>query len=215
MIEVKDLTCRTLKNVTFTVPHGGLCLLLGANGSGKSTLLSVLARLIKPESGSVVTSDRPNLLIQDSDYALFGQTPLEELLLPYPDPDAKTRCSAQGLLSRFCLDPLARVSDLSFGQRRKLALLTTFFPPSAVVLFDEPTSGLDWPGIKELIATLKELRVSRTMMIATHEADAFLPLLKNGDCVVILYEGNALFYPTPNAARCAVASHPEYGIRPF
>lgn len=51
MIAVSDLSVRHLRDISLTVPEGGLTLVLGANGSGKSTLLSAVAGLITPKKG--------------------------------------------------------------------------------------------------------------------------------------------------------------------
>lgn len=215
MIAVSDLSVRHLRDISLTVPEGAMTLVLGANGSGKSTLMSAVAGLITPQKGSVTTASRPNLLMQESEYALFGQTPLEELLLTYPNPDERRMNRAREVLCRYGIDPESPVATLSFGQKRKLALLTTLFPPSDVLLFDEPTAGLDWFSVKELIATLKDFRIGRSVLIATHDVRSFLSLLKDGDSFLFLYEGKAHIYPRLDEARKAVSLHPEYGIFPF
>lgn len=215
MIAISDLSVRHLRDISLTVPEGGLTLVLGANGSGKSTLLSAVAGLITPQKGSVTTSSCPNLLMQESEYALFGQTPLEELLLSYPNPDDRLIDCARDVLCRYGMNPEGTVATLSFGQKRKLALLTTLFPPSDVLLLDEPTAGLDWISVKELIATLKDFRIGRSVLIATHDVRSVLSLLKDGDSFLFLYEGKAHIYPKLDEARKAVSLHPEYGIFPF
>lgn len=215
MITVSGLSVRHLRDVSLTVPQGGLTLVLGANGSGKSTLLSTVAGVVAPEKGSVTTSSRPNMLMQESEYVLFGQTPLEELLLSYPNPDDRLIDCARDVLCRYGMNPEGAVATLSFGQKRKLALLTTLFPPSDVLLLDEPTAGLDWPSVKELIATLMDFRGGCSLLIATHDVRPFLSLLKDGDSFLFLYRGKACLYPTLDEARKALSSHPEYGLFPF
>ena len=84
-----------------------------------------------------------------------------------------------------------------------------------MLLFDEPTAGLDWFSVKELIATLKDFRIGRSVLIATHDVRSFLSLLKDGDSFLFLYEGKSHIYPRLDEARKAVSLHPEYGIFPF
>ena len=71
MIAVSDLSVRHLRDISLTVPEGAMTLVLGAYVSGISTLLSAVAGLISPQKWSVTTSSRPNLLMQESEYALF------------------------------------------------------------------------------------------------------------------------------------------------
>ena len=168
MITVSGLSVRHLRDVSLTVTQGALTVVLGANGSGKSTLLSTVAGLVAPEKGSVTTSSRPNMLMQESEYVLFGQTPLEELLLSYPNPDDRLIDCARDVLCRYGMNPEGAVATLSFGQKRKLALLTTLFPPSNVLLLDEPTAGLDPSERIRFRNLISELSEDRIVLLSTH-----------------------------------------------
>lgn len=61
MIEIKQVekkyqTTTVLKQVSESLPEGGITAIIGANGAGKSTLLSVMSRLLTPDAGSVTVN---------------------------------------------------------------------------------------------------------------------------------------------------------------
>lgn len=215
MISVEHLNVRALRDVTLRIPRNSVHLLLGANGAGKSTLLYALAGILEIDSGNIHFDGKASLLMQESDYQIFGETVLEDLLIPFPENSDQWVKKAQSLAESFGLPLNARTRTLSFGQKRKLALAASLMTDPDILLLDEPTAGLDWPGICSLIRSLQTMRTDRTILIATHDATDFLPLLKETDTASLLFEGRLSACGRRDCIREIIKNSPELGIRPF
>ena len=179
-----------LTDVNFTA-GGGECIgLIGHNGCGKSTLLQILAGILKPDSGSVLFNGEDLLKNRKRLEASVGFVPqenplfedataLEHLRLWY----SGTGCSLsrdlrEGLPARLGVDTFLdrRVSSLSGGMKKRLALACTLCRKPSVILMDEPAAALDLPGKAQIRAFLGELRAEGKLVIfATHE-EADFPL---------------------------------------
>jgi len=174
---------RILHDVTFTVPDGGITVLLGPSGSGKTTILRLLNRLDVPTSGSI--SFRGDPIDQLDPLALrrrvgmvfqqpvvFPGTARDNLLTARPgasDDELAERLRA-ARLDRSVLDQLA--DDLSGGEAQRLCLARTLATDPEVLLMDEPTSSLDPEARRHLEATARSL-VERGMRMVwvTHDLD--------------------------------------------
>lgn len=216
MIEINALKSFVLNGVTLSLTEGALHLILGANGTGKSTLLRLLAGLIEPESGSVNVTGSAALLMQDSHYQIFGETVLEDMTLGFTNPRENQINRALGVAKNFGLKPQAKTKNLSFGEKRKLALASLLITDPDVFLLDEPTSGLDWPSTKALLADIENIQAKNkkaTFVIATHEPEDFLTLPNLSASV--LFAGSLVATGEIEAIREAISQNPAWGLRPF
>jgi energy-coupling factor transport system ATP-binding protein len=186
----------TLRDLTFEVPEGELCLVVGPTGSGKSTLLRCINGLVPHFTGGLLTGDvtvdgrstrehRPRDL---SDIVGFvGQDPVagfvtesveDELAYGMESlgvaPDVMRKRVEETLDLLGLADVRARpLSTLSGGQQQRVAIgsvLTTH--PRALVL-DEPTSALDPQAAEEVLATLQRLvhDLGLTVVLAEHRLE--------------------------------------------
>lgn len=122
--------------------------IIGINGTGKSTLLKILAGKEVPDEGAITTAHNLRIayLPQTPSFA-EGQTTLSAAL-PLPEdiavspesyePDAKSHLSKLGFT-----DFTQPVTELSGGQRKRVALVRTLLTPCDVLILDEPTNHLD------------------------------------------------------------------------
>ncbi len=216
MIEINALKSFILNGVTLSLTEGTLHLILGANGTGKSTLLRLLAGLIEPESGSVNVTGSAALLMQDSHYQIFGETVLEDMTLGFTNPKENQINRALEIAKNFGLKPQAKTKNLSFGEKRKLALASLLITDPDVFLLDEPTSGLDWPSTKALLADIENIQAKNkkaTFVIATHEPEDFLTLPNLSASV--LFAGSLVATGEIEAIREAISQNQNWGLRPF
>ncbi len=179
-----------LDGVSFALPRGALCGVVGANGSGKSTLLAVVAGLFTPTGGALAVGGHASpgaadavrrlsaLVLQDPDQQIIGATLEEDLLLGLGPRDEAGRAAALALAARFGLvDRRAPVHTLSLGSRRKLCIVTALRDAPEVLLLDEPFAGLDYPAVREMRALLAANRAAGlTQLVAAHDLEPFADL---------------------------------------
>lgn len=211
-----------LQEFSMTFDPGAIHLVLGANGSGKTILLRTLLGLQRLRSGTVTLDGEPltrrsrrtlhsnsGVTFQNTDIQIFGDTVLEDLQIGrdatfQPDPR---------LLSDFGLAHLLQKppSELSGGQRRRLAIAGALIGEPKFLFLDEPFLELDYPHILNLVARLQTLRSSgTTIIIASHETQDVWGIVDN---VVLITEGRIVGSGPPKAV--AVNIGPEIGLRPI
>jgi phospholipid/cholesterol/gamma-HCH transport system ATP-binding protein len=186
-----------LDQVSFTVPKGSMRILLGASGAGKSVVLKLMLGLFRPDSGAILVDGQRidqmsehdlrglrgdiGMLFQES--ALFdsltvaenvGYRLSEELHLP-PD-DVRGRIAE--ILGFIGLgDYLDRMpSELSGGQRRRVAIARAMAAKPGLLLLDDPTTGLDpiiATTVDDEIVKLRDLEHVTSILVTHQIRDAF------------------------------------------
>lgn len=196
-----------LRGAELVIPRGGRTALLGANGSGKTTLLRCLSGAKRPDAGTVAVDgvalrhDRAGLrehrqvvqlVAQDPDDQLFAADVYRDVSfgpmnLGLPEPEVRARVEdALGVLS---IEDLAErpIHQLSYGQRKRVAIAGALAMNPCIMLLDEPTAGLDPQGVEEMVDALERLLAAHTtVVIATHDVDFALAW---ADTVAVLHEG--------------------------
>ncbi len=122
--------------------------IIGINGTGKSTLLKIIAGIEEPDQGTVTTAQnlRTGYLPQTPLFdewicVLDAALPLKEDISGEPSgfiPQAKNLLGKLGIT-----DFAQNISNLSGGQRKRIALVRTLLTPADVLILDEPTNHLD------------------------------------------------------------------------
>ncbi len=151
-----------LRAVDLALAPGERVALMGRNGAGKSTLLRHLAGLQQPTRGSVTSTGRVALLMQNP-----GDYLLRERVGDEAPPAALERAGLAGLEDR-------HPRDLSGGERQRLALAIVLGggTPPAALLLDEPTRGMDRAAKGTLVSRLRELSgAGVAVLVATHDAE--------------------------------------------
>lgn len=163
-----------LGNINVSIEDGAKIGIVGPNGGGKSTLLKLLTRVLEPDSGQVtmMNGTRFSVLSQAISFApdvtviqaIHGNT--EEYVWAS---DSAIRYLHEGLLPDVPLD--RRVTELSGGQRRRVALAATLAADANVVVLDEPTNHLDIEGVTFLAKYLNERfgRGEGALVVVTHD----------------------------------------------
>ena len=146
--------------LSFSVADGEKVGIVGANGAGKSTLVSILAGYEEPDSGRVTlkSGSKVGYVAQDprfneSENLLKSTT---KAAIRHGDNDEEAMISASVLLSQLGFtDFQQKISELSGGWKKRLAIGQASLGHPDLIFFDEPTNHLDWEGIIWLESFLK------------------------------------------------------------
>ena len=177
----KEDDCFTLGPIRLSFRPGELVYLVGGNGSGKSSLAKVITGLYPPASGTIKLNGKPIGDHNRDDYrqlfsAVFSDFYLFDNLLGTPGPELDAQ--AREYLNLLHLEHKVKVKDgvlsttqLSQGQRKRLALLNAYLEDRPFYLFDEWASDQD-PLFKEVFYTqlLPDLKArNKTVLVITHD----------------------------------------------
>lgn len=202
-VRLSFATTRVFEDLTIGVQDGDRIGIVGRNGDGKSTLIKLFARIQDPDSGQITKRGdvRVGMLDQFDDFApsktvsqvVVGDTPEHEWA-----GNAKIRDIFQGLLKDYDFDQ--KVSELSGGQRRRVALAALLAKDWDILMLDEPTNHLDIEGVAWLAQHLKTRwgRASGGLLVVTHDR-WFLDEVCNltwevHDGIVEIYDGGYAAY---------------------
>lgn len=200
-----------LRSLDLTIPKGGRLALLGANGSGKTTLLRTLAGAVRPDSGSILVDGTPvdyhrnglrqhrqavQFVAQNPDDQLFAADVFRDVSfgpinLGFGDDEVRDRVECA--LEVLSITDLAKrpIHELSYGQRKRVAIAGALAMQPCVLLLDEPTAGLDPQGVDEMVEALAQLQAQNTtVVISTHEVDFALGWAQ---AVAVLVDGLVRF----------------------
>ncbi|MDF2443194.1 MAG: transport system ATP-binding/permease protein, partial [Subtercola sp.] len=161
-------------DVTIGINEGDRIGIVGRNGDGKSTLLRMLAGRLEPDRGRVTRRNGVTLAVLDQsdtldDALTVGQTIVGDIDEHVWAGDPIVRDVIAGLASDISWD--ARVSDLSGGQRRRIALAQLLIGDHDIIFLDEPTNHLDVEGISGLAGHLKRRWSTNAggLVVVTHD----------------------------------------------
>ncbi|HEY8436569.1 MAG TPA: ABC transporter ATP-binding protein [Haloplasmataceae bacterium] len=206
IIRVENLTKdygfgRGVFNISMAIPKGEVYGFLGPNGAGKTTTIRHLMGFSKPDSGrtqifGLDTFDHYDEILKRVGY-IPGEIALPDGLTGYEFlhmmkqlRKIKGKDRIKELLDRFELDPSGDTKRMSFGNKRKLAIVAAFLHDPEVLILDEPTSGLDPVMQDRFIEFVKEeKRRGKTILLSSHifsEVEAVcdrVSIIKNGQIV--------------------------------
>ena len=179
----------TLGPLTLHVEAGETLVVTGASGSGKSTMLELIPRLADPTAGALridgddvrtltLASLRAACAFVPQEPYFFAGTIRDNLAFVRPDLDDTALARAcraahawefiERLPQRFDTPVSSGASNLSVGQRQRLALARAILVDPALLLLDEPTAALDPESEALLIASLDEVTEGRSAVIVSH-----------------------------------------------
>ncbi|MDD6235728.1 MAG: ABC transporter ATP-binding protein [Lachnospiraceae bacterium] len=193
---VQGETC-ALKDISLDIPKGSFVSIVGPSGCGKSTLLSIIAGIIRPDSGRIMINGRDISPGNDSigymlqhDHlfewrSIYGNVMLG-LEIKRKKKSADT-CYVDELLERYGLGEFkaSRPSELSGGMRQRAALIRTLALEPEILLLDEPFSALDYQTrltvCDDIYSIIKNEH--KTAVLVTHDLSEAISV---GDTIYVL-----------------------------
>ena len=182
-----------LEHFNAQIQRGEFCAVLGPSGSGKTTLLDLLLGLLRPESGEILVD---NVSLRDADpgswhsqLAYLGQESFimagtlrsnllwgsdiahgdDELLAALKAVRLDTLVEDETkLLER---DVSENGSNLSGGEKQRLALARLFLRQPALIVLDEPTTGLDVETERFIFSAIQRFSTNVTLVVVTHREE--------------------------------------------
>jgi subfamily B ATP-binding cassette protein HlyB/CyaB len=195
-----------LRDINLEIPAGQVVGIVGPSGSGKSTLVKLIQRLYVPDSGKLLMDgldvtmldpgsirEHVGTVLQES--ALFSRTIHENIALSNPAlaRDEVRRAAMLAAADDFImtmpqgydthLDPCG--SNLSHGQRQRLALARALAHDPRILILDEATSSVDYDTELAIQRNLPEISQGRTIIIVSHR----LAILQQCDRIVVMSFG--------------------------
>ena len=172
-----------IDGVDVSFKEGKITAILGGNGAGKSTMLKLIAGIIEPVRGKIISNKRIIMLPQDPK-AVFTEVSVEEELaevlmdkgngiynnMPMED----KREIVEQIIEEFGLNDIRKNNpyEISGGQQEKLAIAKVLLLKPEVLLLDEPTNGLDPYFKKTLGKLLKKINAGGvTIIIVSHDLE--------------------------------------------
>jgi branched-chain amino acid transport system permease protein len=212
------------ESIDFSVAAGEIRGIIGPNGAGKSTFFKMLTCEVHPTAGSIVFEGRDITGKDVTDVCQLGLTKsyqVNQLFARLTVRDNVVISALATLRGKFRLDMLksvervpglaqqvdhtlglvglahrasSPVSELAYGEKRRLEIALALASSPSLLLLDEPLAGMS-PGERaETVKLLRSLAEGRTLIIIDHDMDALFELVGR---VTVLQEGRVLVEGTP------------------
>ncbi|MBX5450624.1 ATP-binding cassette domain-containing protein [Thermogemmatispora sp.] len=213
--EAEEDIAPALAGVTLRIDEGETIALIGHNGSGKSTLARLLAAILLPQQGSVIVDglrtdaggeslwqirQTVGLVFQNPDDQLVANTVIDEIAfgpenLGLPRFEIEER--VEEVLDLLDLRPHAHraVSDLSQGQKQRLAVAGVLAMRPRYLILDEPTTMIPGRTAEQLLETVR--RLARERGISVLHITHHMHELVDFDRVIVMDRGRVLLDGTP------------------
>jgi putative ABC transport system ATP-binding protein len=189
-----DTRTAALRDVSLELAAGQVSLLMGPSGSGKSTLLAVLSGLLHPDGGQVLALGQDLWALSDRDrerfrlrhvgfvfqgYNLFAALTARqqlEMVVRWGEGasarDARRRADEMLSLLGLAKKAHLRPTELSGGEKQRVAIGRALIKDPNFCFADEPTSALDWAHGEQVVELLRNAARERgaTVLIVAHDA---------------------------------------------
>jgi len=206
---------KAVKEVSFEIAEGELCVLLGPSGCGKTTTMKMINRIIPITSGKIYINGVDNMQINENDlrrdigYAiqeigLFPHMTVGQNIATVPAlkgwSKARQRARAEELLELVGMDSGKFIdkypSELSGGQRQRVGVARSLGADPPILLMDEPFGAIDpinRARLQDEFLGIQQ-KITKTVIFVTHD---IYEAIKMGDKIALMQKGELVQYDTP------------------
>lgn len=204
-----------LRNINLTIAEGETVAIIGHNGSGKSTLAKLLAAILSPTNGIILVdglrTDTKSediwtirqcvgMVFQNPDDQLVANTVIDDIAFGPENiglPRAEISERIEEVTSLLGLEEYMHmaVSELSVGQKQRVAIAGVLAMRPRYLLLDEPTTMISGQTARHLLETVQ--RLSRERGITVIHITHFMHEITNFQRVIVMHEGQMLMDGTP------------------
>jgi branched-chain amino acid transport system permease protein len=215
-------------DVDLTVDHGEIRGIIGPNGAGKTTLFRMLTCEVPPSSGRIEFEGRDITGLGITEVCQLGLTKsyqVNQLFNSLTVRENATIAALAKLRGKFRLDLFRRVdavpglaaqvehtlelvglagrgsvpvSQLAYGEKRRLEIALALASSPSLLLLDEPLAGMSPSERAETVKLLKSIAAGRTLIVIDHDMDALFELAGR---ITVLQEGRVLVEGSPDEIR--------------
>jgi branched-chain amino acid transport system permease protein len=224
-------------DIDFTVTNGELRGIIGPNGAGKTTFFKMLTCEVQPTSGRIEFAGRDITGMSVTDVCQLGLTKSYQVNQLFSRLTVRQNLQIAALAElrgKFRLDLFRNprriaglgeeiehtlqlvnlvhradtpVSQLAYGEKRRLEIGLALATSPSLLLLDEPLAGMSPQERVETVKLLKSIRQGRTMIVIDHDMDALFELAEK---VTVLQEGRVLVEGTPDEIKANAAVREAY-----
>lgn len=197
------------RNISLDIKAGRIKALLGENGAGKSTLMGILAGRLKPDAGRIIIEGAPQKsystktaiqagigMVYQHFMLVDAMTVTENIFLGRKERfwlrPREMAAKVDELIKTYGLriDPLARISSLSMGERQRVEILKLLYRQSRVLILDEPTAVLTPQEIEQLFDAMRTMAAQgKALVFISHKLEEVMEI---ADEIAILRKGTVV-----------------------
>ena len=163
---------KVINDLNLEIEEGTISCIMGPSGSGKTTLLNIILGVEVPDSGQVLgIEDRNIAVVFQEDRLCEGFTAKENVKLVL-----KKKVSSEEIYNNFYevgLEDIEnkKVSELSGGMKRRVAIVRALMAQSDIIIMDEPLKGLDVDTKLKVIKYIKKNCEGKTLIFTSHDME--------------------------------------------
>ena len=183
-----EVSIEALKDATFEIEKGEICVIVGASGAGKTTLLNILGGMDSLTSGRVVLDGKEISSYNANELTTYRRYDVGFVFQFYNLVQNLTAIENVELAAQICKNPMdaAEVIDLvglhdraqnfpaqlSGGEQQRVSIARALAKNPKILLCDEPTGALDYKTGKQVLKLLQDTcrNTGRTVIVITHNS---------------------------------------------
>jgi ATP-binding cassette, subfamily B, bacterial PglK len=180
----------SISNISLTIPHGSSIGIIGESGSGKSTLVDILLGLLQPDNGKIIVDNQnidENIRSWQNQIGYVPQSIFltdnslrNNIAFGVADENIDHKMIDQAIIASHLSDFVGNLPEgldtfvgergvrLSGGQKQRIGIARALYADPDILVLDEASSSLDTKTEKQIMLTVEQLQLQKTIIIIAH-----------------------------------------------